>query len=124
MTTLTTLATPSASDLSTWAHAMWASGTKDTDEMRIIARLLAFGMAQGWTVSVFDGMAWAVRRSRDIPTLAAALASTDTDTLRFRDGVTGQSVGSVMLIYGNGEDVISDHTDNSAMGAAFAFATA
>jgi len=30
---------------------------------------------------------------------------------------SGDSVGAILLIYGNGTDVVSDCTDNEAMGA-------
>ena len=43
--------------------------------------------------------------------------STDSDLLRFRLPESGDSVGAIMLVYGNGADVVSDYTDSEAMAA-------
>lgn len=64
----------------------------------------------GATISVNDGEEWTVKESNDIGKVWAALATTDSDVLRVHlpDGTTG----SVVLIWGNGVDLISDWTDN------------
>jgi hypothetical protein len=69
-------------------------------------------LAAGYTVCVYDGEEWALQRSSNRPDIIAAMYSTDSDTLRFRLP-EGRPVGSVVLIYGNGEDLVCDHTDNA-----------
>lgn len=66
-------------------------------------------------ISVCDGEEWTVKRSRDRAVILAALATTDQDAIRVRDGATGASRGSFDLIWGNADDgseLIADHTDN------------
>ncbi len=76
-------------------------------EKTIVGRLIRAAHKQGWTISVHDGEEWALKRSRDLAAVRAALASTDSDNVVFRD-VNGEPMGSVLLIWGNDEDVISD----------------
>jgi hypothetical protein len=83
------------------------------DERRIVSRLIGAALSAGYTVSLNDGGAWAVKRSADPAAIAVEVASTDEQTLCFRnaEGV----VGSVFLVFGNdGDDVVCDHTDNDA----------
>lgn len=116
-----TFAAPSADLVEQVRAAIPTNNIRDTHERRIIGRAVAFGLAQGWSVSVNDGVCWCLKMSRDIGEIAGSLASTDCDIIRFRDDAR-QSMGSIILIYGNGEDVLSDHTDNEAMEALFNFA--
>lgn len=51
------------------------------------------------------------------PAMEVAIGTTGADTLCFRKpglGADGkpQTVGSVFLVYGNGGDLIADHSDN------------
>jgi len=81
-------------------------------EGRIVAALVAAGLARGYTVSVSDGEEFTINRSTDAAAILAATFSTDMDTLRFREA-DGTSVGWFDLVYGNdGYDVISDHSAN------------
>lgn len=90
------------------------------DERRIISALLNSALSAGFVVSVYDGEEWALSCSDSLPRLADLIAATDCTTLRFRDPATlndsgkPSSVGSVFLVHGNGADVISDYSDNSA----------
>lgn len=78
-------------------------------EGRIARKLVQHALASGYAVSVYDGEAWALKRSRKLADIMGALFSTDDDTLVFRDA-EGARVGSVNLVYGNdGYDVISDY---------------
>jgi hypothetical protein len=86
-------------------------------EKRICERLVDRALAAGYTISVYDGAEWPLKRSSNRPEILAAMYSTDSDTLRFRLPDSGESVGSIMLVYGNGADVICDYTDNAAMAA-------
>lgn len=87
------------------------------DEAQVLDRLLNYAARKGWTVSVYDGEEWTVKRAQpsEIP---PHLGSTELDVLKFRkDGV---AVGCMTLIYGNsGEELIADHSANDAMQAAW-----
>lgn len=82
-----------------------------TVENTIIERLVDRALSLGYAVSVMDGEAFPVKRSTDKKTIIEAMASTDEDKLIFRNAEGGK-IGSVWLIYGNGEDLISNHSDN------------
>jgi len=84
---------------------------------RQIARFVVLeAIEAGYTVSVNDGGEWVVKRSTDKVEIMSALYSTSDDMLRFRNA-EGESVGWVWLIWGNGEDLISDYADNDATNA-------
>jgi hypothetical protein len=77
-------------------------------EAAIALRLIDAGIAAGYSISVYEGEGWALERSTDRKTIMKALASTCMDRLYFftDDGVR---LGWVLLVYGNGEDLISDN---------------
>jgi hypothetical protein len=83
-------------------------------EKRIANKLVRAALAKGYTICVYEGEDYALKRSKKEREIEAALGSTDSDTLILRNEA-GERVGSVLLIWGNGEDVISDHTDNAAI---------
>ena len=76
-------------------------------------RLVRAAFAAGYSVSVYDGEEYTVKRSRKLKDVLDALASTEEDWLVVRDA-TGERLGSFRLIWGNdptGEELIADHTD-------------
>lgn len=76
-------------------------------ETAILTFAANLAIANGWTVSVWDGEAWPLTRSTDLDAILAATRSTDEETLRFRCGAA--VVGSLFLVYGNdGHDVVAD----------------
>ncbi len=86
-------------------------------EQGIAKKLIELSLAAGYTVSVFDGEETALKRSTDADAIMAALGSTDEDTLILRkpEQLTKDTpIGSILLIWGNEHDLISDHTDNVA----------
>jgi hypothetical protein len=85
------------------------STISDPTEERIARMLIACLLDAGYTVSVYDGEEFALKRSRDADTIIAALASTDHDVLHARDA-GGVHRGTVLLIWGNGTDLISDYS--------------
>lgn len=90
-------------------------------ERRTATRLVAAALAAGYTVSVYDGEEYTVKRSRKSKEILEALASTESDVLVIRDSA-GERVGDLCLIWGNdpsGEELIADHTDNDAMEALY-----
>lgn len=81
------------------------------------ARLIDAALENGWTVSVNDGEAWAIRRSTDRAAILAAMFSTELDLLMFRE-VGGEPVGAVSLIYGNdANDLVADYSVNPLLQA-------
>jgi hypothetical protein len=83
---------------------------------KIVRKLVDDALAAGLVVSVNDGEEWTVKKSRERAEILGALATTGEDHLRFRRE-DGSNVGTVSLIYDNGNegcDVISDHTANEA----------
>jgi hypothetical protein len=90
-------------------------------ERRTATRLVAAALAAGYTVSVYDGEEYTVKRSRESKKILEALASTEADTLVIRDSA-GERVGDLCLIWGNdetGSELIADHTDNAATTALY-----
>lgn len=87
-------------------------------ERGVATRLVRAALNAGYTVSVYDEEEWTVGNSRKEREILAALAGTETNTLRFRRN--GENLGSMLLIWGNdetGEELIADHTDNAEMDA-------
>lgn len=83
-------------------------------EARIARKIVKDALANGWTVSVNDGEEWTVKSSTDSRTILEALCTTGGDVLRLRDA-SGEAIGNIWLVWGNDEDVISDHSDSEAM---------
>lgn len=86
-------------------------------EKAIVKAIVTNAIELGYTVSVYDGEEWCLRRSDDVKTIIAATFSTDLDCLCFREKTDeAKRVGTVQLVYGNdGFDVISDYTSNDTM---------
>jgi hypothetical protein len=83
-------------------------------EAKIARKVVTLALAKGYMISVYDGKAMALMQSTSRNAILDAMASTDEDHLFFRNAA-GDRVGHMLLIYGNGEDLISDYTDNDAM---------
>ncbi len=86
-------------------------------ENNIVHKLLELALEAHYTVSVYDGEAYPVKRSTCRSTVLDALGSTDSDTLVFRGADHGQLIGQVLLIWGNDHELISNHTDNELTNA-------
>jgi hypothetical protein len=89
-------------------------------EKTIAKKLVELAIEQGYTVSVFDGEEYPVKRSRNVEVIINALGSTDHDTLTIRKPeqlAKDVPVGSIVLIWGNDRDLISDYTDNAGTNA-------
>jgi hypothetical protein len=83
-------------------------------EARIARKIVKDALANGWTISVNDGEEWVVKRSTDSRAILEAMCSTDSDVLRLRDA-SGEAIGNIWLVWGNDEDLISDHSDSETM---------
>jgi len=91
---------------------MLVAGNRRQTEDPIHQKLIRRGLEAGYVVSIFDGEDWSVERSRDeAEILAACLSVSNFIKIRFRTMV-GKFVGDAVLIYGDGDNVISDWTDN------------
>ncbi|TGT64042.1 MULTISPECIES: hypothetical protein [unclassified Mesorhizobium] len=86
-------------------------------EAKIIKRLVRKALNLGYVVSVYDGEDYAIVRSNDFDAITAEIAATDSTELVFRRADDKTKIGSVLLIHGNDEDVISDHSDNELTNA-------
>jgi hypothetical protein len=87
-------------------------------ERSITNHLIADILSAGHSVSVWDGEAWGLKLSKDAKAIREALATTDHDTIRIRDGADPKRlIGSVVLIWGNECDLISDSSDNDEIAA-------
>lgn len=83
----------------------------DPTERRIISKMVKDALAAGHSISVFDGEEWPIERATDYGKITAEIAATDETTLRFFTR-EGGAIGGVLLVHGNGAEVISDHTAN------------
>lgn len=83
------------------------------NERRIVRAIVKDAIADGCVVSVHDGEEWMIKRSDKITHVMGAIMATGSDNLKIRDAATGDYVGTVAFIYGNGSngaDVIADYT--------------
>ncbi|MEN5458699.1 hypothetical protein ABEO27_27830, partial [Klebsiella pneumoniae] len=71
-------------------------------------------LAEGYTISVFDGEETVLTKSVDPAAIEKAMFSTDEDQFHVeRDGGDKPETGWVLFVYGNdGWDVIADNTVN------------
>lgn len=75
-------------------------------EVRIAKSIVHRLLNSGYQLRVNDGEETVTPITKDLNTIFAAMASTEMDyLLAYKDG---KRVGSVMLIWGNGEDLLSD----------------
>ena len=82
-------------------------------ERAIVGRAVRDALRAGYSLSVNDGEAFAILRSRNRAAIMRALFSVDEERLYIHAGDTGRRVGWVYLVYGNdGPDVIADYTGN------------
>ena len=91
------------------------------DEKTIVDRIIRRALEADLHISVEDGVEWALRFSQDYEAITAEVNATDVTMLRFRKLIHEENtikrpiVGDVILIHGNGADVIHDHSANEAM---------
>jgi hypothetical protein len=81
-----------------------------TIEARIAESVVDAALALGYQISVNDGEETTLRRSVDRKAILNALRTTDQDFLFFSKGT--QNFGFIWLVWGNGEDLISDCTSS------------
>jgi hypothetical protein len=82
-------------------------------EKKIVDMLVIRAIAEGYTIEVNDGAEVALLPSQNCDAVLNAMFSTGIDILVLRRAGAAGIVGSVVLIHGNDEDIISDHTDRA-----------
>ena len=83
-------------------------------EKTIASKLVKAILARGYEVSVYEGEDYAIKRSVGYQKIMDALASTGEDTIIIHT-VDDTRIGSIYLVWGNGEDLVSDNTDNETI---------
>jgi hypothetical protein len=81
-------------------------------EQPIIDRVIRKALDQGHSISVSDGLSWALTRSRDYDAITAEVHATDITEFVIRNS-DKKKLGWILFIHGNDEDVISDTSDNT-----------
>lgn len=81
-------------------------------EQKIINTLIDNALGLGWKISVFDGELFACSRSRDKEEITSVMATTEDGDVLFFYSPYDDQIGTITLIYGNNEDVISDSSGN------------
>lgn len=86
-------------------------------ENNIAAKIVDDALALNYSISVFDGEEYPVKRSSDREEILKALNSTGIDNLKIWNS-EGGCVGIVALVWGNaGWELISDYTATPSMEA-------
>lgn len=85
-------------------------------EQKILSKLVDDILAAGHRITVFDGEEDALKRSDDKAAILEACGSTCWDWLKVFD--KQRYVGAVMLVWGNGADLISDYAAKGDEGLA------
>ena len=94
------------------AFAMSFATCATKGERRMARRVVMAALEDGRTVSVNDGEAYTVKRSRNILQILNALATTGEDVLRIR-AADGTHLGVVVLVWGNdpdGDELVQDYS--------------
>jgi hypothetical protein len=87
-------------------------------ERLIATKTIRALLAEGWVVSVFDGEETTVRHSSNDTEILDALGTTGEDMLIAHGGTFDGTVftrksyrGWIHLVWGNGQDVVTDYTE-------------
>lgn len=79
--------------------------------MKAYIHLLNVALGRGYTVSVWDGEEWSLKRSTDLAAIKAEVEGVEEALLKFRDS-DGNVVGkAVVSVYGLADDeTVIDHS--------------
>lgn len=83
------------------------------EERAITRKLVGDLLAAGCDLSVYDGEEWVLRRSADEQAVLEALNSTDHDGIAVY--LDDERLGDIVLIWGNGADLISNYSDSEEL---------
>lgn len=95
----------------------------DPIEARIITKIIDSALAQGYLLCIYDGEERSDFITSDRGMIESEIAATDQTTLCFYRAPE-DFIGAVLLIHGNGADVISDYHDIEELWAILADAEA
>lgn len=68
-------------------------------ELRVLRKMCRSLCAAGYSLSVWDGEEWAIKRSIQPDIVVAELRATDEERVRVRNG--DRIIGDIYLVYGN-----------------------
>jgi hypothetical protein len=89
--------------------------TRQMIEKGIAKRVVRSAIEAGFTLSLYDGGEWPVKRSRKLSEVVGAMFTVDEERLDIRNA-EGGLIGNVWFVYGNdGYDAINDHTESNTM---------
>ena len=89
--------------------------TRQMIEKGIAKRVVRAAIEAGFTVSLYDGGEWTVKRSRKLSEVVGAMFTVDEERLDIRNA-EGGLIGNVWFVYGNdGFDALSDYTATETM---------
>jgi len=89
--------------------------TRQMIEKGIAKRVVRAAIEAGYTVSLWDGGEYTVKRSRKLSEVVGAMFTVDEESLEIRDS-EGGLIGTVWMVYGNdGFDAINDYTATKTM---------
>lgn len=81
-------------------------------EKRIARKAITEAIKDGNKVSVWDGEAWALRKSIKINEIIAAMFSVDEERVHFSKNDSAN--GWIFFVHGNGLDVMSDWSESAS----------
>ena len=87
----------------------------DETERHIIDKLIDTILGAGHMIMVYDPEEGPSNRLDDKAAIQAEVGATDETTFKVYRETDGVYKGRIILIHGNGTDVISDHTDSPFM---------
>ena len=74
--------------------------------------LVKYAIAQGCTVSVYDGEEWEVKHSQKLPEILEVINSVDESMIRIKSAA-GNLIGNAYIIdQGTPDETVSDYTAN------------
>ena len=83
-------------------------------EARIVKALVHEMIVRGYLVSVDNGGdEYEITRSHDEKAILDACALCDEDTFYFHNANDGKARGCIYVLYGEGDTMITDYTDNT-----------
>jgi hypothetical protein len=89
--------------------------TRQMIEKGIAKRVVRSAIEAGFTVSLYDGGEYTVKRSSKLSEIVGAMFTVDEESLEIRDS-EGGLIGTVWMVYGNdGFDAINDFTATETM---------
>jgi hypothetical protein len=84
-------------------------------EKTAAGRIVDRALAKGYSISVYDGEEYALKRSTSRREIMDSLQSTDSDLLTVRNA-TGDKIGMIFFVWGNSPDeIVCDCSDNPAI---------